>query len=141
MINKSKANLASDPQEPARNRVGQSTSITGDIISEGNFRIDGLLNGTIKTKAKVVIGPKGMVNGDVFCLNADIEGTIKGKITVDQLLTLKASSKIHGDIVVNKLSIEPGASFTGSCQMGAVIKDIKSVEKPQSPERKEERSA
>ncbi len=134
--------MVSDPNEPARNRIGQSTSLRGDVTSEGNFRIDGILEGTIRTKGKVVIGPKGTINGDVFCQNADIEGTIKGKITVDHLLTLKSSAKIHGDIIVNKLSIEPGATFTGSCQMGAVIKDMKPVEKSSgAPGQKEERSA
>jgi cytoskeletal protein CcmA (bactofilin family) len=141
MIQKNKTTMTTDPQEPARNRIGHTTKLKGDIISDGNFRIDGLLEGTIRTKGKVVVGPKGIVSGDVFCQNADIEGTIKGKITVDQLLTLNSTAKILGDIVVNRLSIEPGASFTGSCQMGAVIKDIKSVEKPQTNDQKEERSA
>jgi cytoskeletal protein CcmA (bactofilin family) len=46
-----------------------------------------------------------------------VAGLIEGKITVGQLLNLKASSKIHGDIVTLKLSIEPGAIFSGNCKM------------------------
>jgi len=46
-----------------------------------------------------------------------VAGLIEGKIIVGQLLNLKASSKIHGDIVTLKLSIEPGAVFSGNCKM------------------------
>ncbi len=123
-----------DPQAPARNRIGPETTIKGDIISDGNFRIDGTLEGSINTKGKVVVGEKGLIQGDVFCQNADVEGAIKGKLQVAQLLALKSTANIHGDILVDKLSIEPGANFTGSCKMGAVIKDIKNAERAASAE-------
>mgnify|MGYP001545575660 FL=1 len=118
-----------DPQAPARNRIGPETTIKGDIISEGNFRIDGTLEGSINTKGKVVVGEKGLIQGEVYCQNADVEGTIKGKLQVTQLLALKATANINGDILVDKLSIEPGANFTGSCKMGAVVKELKDAER------------
>jgi len=123
-----------DPQAPARNRIGPETTIKGDIISDGNFRIDGTLEGSIKTKGKVVVGEKGLIQGEVLCQNADVEGTIKGKLQVTQLLALKATAKIHGDILVDKLSIEPGANFTGSCKMGAVVKELKDAERKEAAE-------
>jgi len=61
--------------------------------------------------------------------------SIKAKITVSQLLLLKTSAKLNGDIITNKLSIEPGAEFTGSCSMGAIIKDIKHAEKQEKQEK------
>ena len=143
MLSKGKSTMAKtvDPQEPARNRLGQSTSIKGDIQSDGNFRIDGKLEGTIETKGKVVIGASGLVTGDVICSHADIEGTIKGRVKVSELLSLKSTAKIHGDISTDKLSIEPGAVFTGTCQMGATIKDIKDGERAKTTERKEGKTA
>ena len=87
------------------------------------------------TDGKVVLGEAGIIEGDVSCKDADIAGTIKAKISVSQLLSLKSSSKLQGDIVTNKLSIEPGASFTGSCSMGAVIKDIKDIGKSEKKEK------
>ena len=123
-----------DPQAPARNRIGPETTIKGEIISDGNFRIDGTLEGSIKTKGKVVVGEKGLIQGEVLCQNADVEGTIKGKLQVTQLLALKATAKIHGDILVDKLSIEPGANFTGSCKMGAVVKELKDAERKEAAE-------
>ena len=106
------------------NMIGSGTIITGDIISKGDIRIDGTLKGSVNTEGKVVLGREGMIEGDVICKDADISGTIKAKITVSQLLSLKTTAKLNGDIITNKLSIEPGAAFSGSCSMGAVIKDL-----------------
>ena len=117
------------------NMIGAGTIITGDINSNGDLRIDGTLKGSVATEGKVVLGKNGVVEGDVVCNNADIAGEIKAKITVSQLLTLKSTAKLKGDIITNKLSIEPGAVFSGSCSMGAVIKDIKDVQRPEKKEK------
>src|SRR5659263_34395 len=98
------------------NLISNGTDITGDIKSNGDIRIDGSLTGNLNTKGKVVIGTTGKVKGEVICKNSEISGIIEGKITVGQLLNLKASSKIHGDIATSKLSIEPGAVFSGTCK-------------------------
>ena len=117
------------------NTIGSGTIITGDIQSKGDVRVDGTLKGSINTTGKVALGKEGVIEGDVVCNNADISGTLKAKITVSQLLLLKSTAKLNGDISTNKLSIEPGASFTGSCSMGAVIKDIKGVGKTEQKEK------
>ena len=117
------------------NMIGAETIITGDIISKADIRIDGTLKGSINTEGKVVLGREGMIEGDVICKDADISGTIKAKITVSQLLSLKTTAKLKGDIITNKLSIEPGAAFSGSCSMGAVIKDSKDAGKIEQKEK------
>lgn len=101
----------------AINLISNGTDITGDIKSTGDMRIDGSLSGNLITKGKVVIGTTGKVKGEVVCKNSEVSGVIEGKITVNQLLILKASSKIFGDIATSKLSIEPGAVFSGNCKM------------------------
>ena len=106
-----------EAEAAAINLVSSGTDITGDVKSSGDLRIDGTLNGNLNTKGKVVIGPTGRVNGEVICKNSEVSGTVEGKITVHQLLILKVSSKIFGDIVTSKLSIEPGAIFSGNCKM------------------------
>tara|TARA_Y100000589_G_scaffold62352_2_gene53599 strand:- start:2890 stop:3306 length:417 start_codon:yes stop_codon:yes gene_type:complete len=117
------------------NMIGVGTIITGDVNSNGDLRIDGTLKGSVATEGKVVLGKNGVIEGDVVCNNADIAGEIKAKITVSQLLTLKSTAKLKGDIITNKLSIEPGAVFSGSCSMGAVIKDIKDVQRSEKKEK------
>jgi cytoskeletal protein CcmA (bactofilin family) len=106
-----------ETESTAINLISYGTEITGDIKSNGDIRIDGALTGNLNIKGKVVIGPTGKVSGEVICKNSEVSGLIEGKITVEQLLNLKASSKILGDIATSKLSIEPGAKFTGNCKM------------------------
>jgi cytoskeletal protein CcmA (bactofilin family) len=107
------------------NLIGAGTVIEGDVTTSGDIRIDGSLTGSIKVKGKLVIGVSGTIDGEVVCQNADISGSMKGKISVSELLSLKASAKLMGDIITNKIAVEPGATFTGSCSMGGVIKDMK----------------
>ncbi len=123
------------------NIISSSTQINGDIVSKSDIRIDGSLKGSVKIDGKLVVGDEGIIDGDVFCSDADISGSVKGKITVSQLLSLKSSAKLDGDIVTNKLAIEPGCSFSGSCSMGAVIKDIKHVEKQRKEQGNQEKTA
>ena len=117
------------------NTIGAGTIVTGDVQSKGDIRVDGSLKGSLNTSGKVVLGKEGVIEGDVLCNSADISGIIKAKITVSQLLSLKATAKLNGDIITNKLSIEPGASFSGSCSMGAVIKDLKDARKTMQKEK------
>jgi cytoskeletal protein CcmA (bactofilin family) len=106
-----------EPDNTTINLISIGTDITGDVKSSGDIRIDGSLTGNLNTKGKVVVGATGKVKGEVICKNSEVAGIIEGKITVGQLLNLKASSKIYGDIVTSKLSIEPGAVFSGNCKM------------------------
>jgi cytoskeletal protein CcmA (bactofilin family) len=101
----------------AINLIGVGTEIKGDISSNGDIRIDGILQGNLKTKGKVVIGETGSVKGEIKCKNSDVEGSIEGKIHVSELLSLKATSNLNGDIIARKLAIEPGSKFTGNCKM------------------------
>lgn len=99
------------------NRFVEGTNIKGDIESESNIRIDGELVGNLTTTGKLVIGPAGKVTGDIVCLNADIEGTVEGTIKVDGVLLLKSTAVFNGNIVTNKIGVENGAEFTGTCSM------------------------
>ncbi len=99
------------------NRIEKNTKIKGDIISEADFRIDGKLDGNVKTSGKVVIGKDGYIHGKVECVNADIEGSFNGELLVSDLLSLKSSAIIEGTVNVNKLAVEPGATFNAACTM------------------------
>ncbi|MFL2585181.1 MAG: polymer-forming cytoskeletal protein [Parvicellaceae bacterium] len=121
------ANYGNGNQSPERlNRIVEGTAIEGDIKSDSNIRIDGYVKGTISVKGRLVLGPTGKIDGNVYCKNADLEGKLNGVIEVDELLSLKNTAKLQGEISTNKLSIEPGAIFSGNCKMGAVLKDISS---------------
>jgi len=114
----------------AINLIGLGTDIKGDINSNGDIRIDGSLIGNLTTTGKLVIGETGKIHGEISCKNSEVLGEIKGKIKVNELLSLKATSKIYGDIVTKKLAREPGSRFTGNCNMGEeTITNVK-IESP-----------
>lgn len=119
------------------NLISNGTDITGDIASNGDIRIDGTVTGTLNIKGKVVIGPTGKIKGEVICKNSEISGVIEGRITVNQLLNLKSSCRIIGDISTSKLSIEPGAKFSGNCKMSDNDNngDITGAQKEKVPEK------
>lgn len=100
-----------------QNTIAKGTTITGDIISEGDFRIEGNVQGNIKTPGKVVVGRTGMINGTLKSANADIEGKFSGKLILTDTLSLKSSAYVEGEVEVGKLAVEPGATFNATCAM------------------------
>mgnify|MGYP000104575100 FL=1 len=120
------------------NVVAKNTAIIGDIISEGDFRIDGTLEGNIKTKGRVIIGISGSVKGKIDAVNSDIEGKFSGDLLVQETLTIKATAIISGDVVIGKLSVEPGATFNASCSMRGAIKELN---KPNEQQKLSEKTA
>jgi cytoskeletal protein CcmA (bactofilin family) len=107
-----------------RNVIAKNTTFVGEIKSDGDFRIDGVLEGTLKTNGRVIIGAEGLIKGTVDATNADIEGRFSGQLTVSNILTIKATSNISGDVIVGKLSVEPGATFNATCAMKGALKEL-----------------
>jgi cytoskeletal protein CcmA (bactofilin family) len=120
---KSKSDVLGDnPVGTSASLIGAGTSLKGDISSNGDLRIDGKLVGNIDCTAKVVIGANGVVEGDISGQQADIMGTVTGSIKVKDLLQLKSSCVVSGNLYASKLQIEPAATFNGQCHMIAEVK-------------------
>jgi cytoskeletal protein CcmA (bactofilin family) len=134
MIRKSKE---SNVTTSTSNRILQGTSIDGNVTSEGDFRVDGEIHGNITITGKLVIGEKGHVKGEVKCGSARVSGRLEGIMTVEDLLNLEASARVSGDIFTSKLAIEPGAEFSGSCKMGAVVREIQNNDSTKKERRSE----
>ena len=118
------------------NTISKDTSIDGNVETTGNLRIEGKVKGNIRARSKVVLGNSGEVEGKVFAQTADIEGTIKGTVQVEGMLTLKSTANIKGDIKTGKLAMEAGAMFDGKCKMGSFKNpvDLKSEQVPEKVE-------
>ncbi|MCK9421953.1 MAG: polymer-forming cytoskeletal protein [Bacteroidales bacterium] len=128
-----------EPEIPVINILGPGAVVKGEIQVNGDFRIDGTLNGMIQCKGKIVVGHTGKIDGEVICQNADISGEVKATIKVGELLTFKETANFCGDIVTGKLAIEPGAKFSGTCSMNqGIAKEVKlpRVENDKRPEEK-----
>ena len=126
---KKMAKYTNNESSTSINFLGAGTSVSGDILSNGDFRIDGSLKGSVKSKGKVVVGNSGKIEGEIICQNADISGEIVAKIVVHELLSIKSNARIKGDIFTSKLAIEPGAKFTGTCDMNELPKPVQQPEK------------
>ncbi len=100
-----------------QNLIAYGTKINGDFFSESVIRIDGEIDGTITSKGKIVVGKTGKITGTIKAQNAYIEGTISGTIAIKELLTLKSSAVVEGEVSLNKLEVDPGAIFNVTCSM------------------------
>jgi cytoskeletal protein CcmA (bactofilin family) len=106
------------PSANVSNSLVEGTHVTGNIVAPNDIRIDGILIGNLDCNGRVIIGPQGKIEGDVKCNNAIIEGTFTGTITVQELLTVKDSGVVTGDITTDKLMVQTGALFNVKCNMG-----------------------
>lgn len=100
------------------NVISRGTSIKGDVVSDGNMRVDGTINGNLTVKGTLFMGESGYINGTIACQNAELAGKVDGNIRVDEVLSLLKNACIKGDLVIGQISIEPGAVFSGYCSMG-----------------------
>ena len=99
------------------NRIVEGTTIKGDIEAIADIRIDGVIEGNVEVKGRLVLGPIAKIVGNISCENSEIEGEIIGNILVHDLLTVKSAARIKGDIKVGRLAVEPGAKIDVKCQM------------------------
>ena len=117
-------NESEQQQQILHNTITNGTEIIGDINSQGDLRLDGFLKGNLNIKGRVVIGKTGKVVGTVTCKNAEINGNVEGKIYVSELLSLTETANVKGDIIINKLNIQPGCKFTGTCSMDGEVNPV-----------------
>lgn len=124
----------SSTADEGHNIVIQSTLIEGKVISEGDFRIDGTFKGTLHCKAKVIIGSNGVFEGDIYCENAVIEGSFEGDLKVNEVLYVRETANIKGDVVTGKLVVQSGSIFEVNCKMtdNIQVPPVPSVSKKES---------
>ncbi len=110
--------VSSGPSGHALNSIVKGTVVEGSVQSASDFRVDGTIQGKLFCDAKVIIGPTGFVDGEIRCKNAVIEGKFEGTINVSELLNVRESAKISGDVTTAKLIVNAGAEFNVTCTMG-----------------------
>lgn len=99
------------------NRIANSTFIKGDISSKSDIRVDGTVEGTVYSDVKVVVGEKAVIRGNIVCNNIDLWGRMEGNIYVKDLLTIKSTASVEGNVNVRRFQVEVGASVNGSFHM------------------------
>lgn len=100
--------------------VGASVKIEGDLSSEGDIKIEGLVTGKIKTSKNLYVGPMAKIEADVEAQNAVLAGVVKGDVKVKENLMIQETGKIDGNVSCARISIAEGAHFSGACTMPEV---------------------
>lgn len=103
--------------EFAETIVSSSMRIEGELKSQGNIKIDGLVNGKVHTSHDLLIGPNAQIDADLIAANASIAGIVKGNVTIKGHLTIASTGKLVGNISCGSLDISEGAYFSGACKM------------------------
>lgn len=132
MFNNKQEKMTAEEISNSSNIIGKGTYVEGNLESFGNIRVEGRVKGNIKSKSKVALGKSSKVEGNILAQNAELAGEVVGTLEVSDMLILKPSAVINGDIITNKLLVESGCVFNGSCKMGVTIKEIQIGENGQS---------
>ncbi len=129
MLSGKKGKQQAAPESKGFNVLNEGTTIKGDIESKGDIRIDGTLIGTVNTTSKLVLGQSGKIEGDVFAQCCDVNGKVAGNIKVKDVLFIKNTGLVDGDIHTGKLIVESGGKFNGRCSMGGATASLENAER------------
>lgn len=138
MFSENKKEKQSFDTSTNQNIVASGTKIIGDLTSEGDIRIDGVVEGNINTPGKVVVGKSGLIKGTLNGTDAHFEGKFSGKLHLSGTLNLKSSAHVEGEVVLGKLSVEPGATFNVTCVMKGAVKEFNQGGQPKETKKQEQ---
>lgn len=122
-------NVNTEEGMPAETIIGHSVKIQGDLVSEGDIKIDGVVTGKVKTTQNLFIGPTAKIEADVEAGSATVAGAVEGNVRANGLLVILQTGRISGDIDCLQLAVEEGAYFSGTCKMA----DRQNGKKPKGP--------
>lgn len=138
MFSENKKDRPTNESTSNQNIIAQGTKVIGDLVSDGDFRIDGNVEGNLRSPGKIVVGKSGFVKGTLVGTDAYFEGKFSGKLTLSGTLTLKSTAHIEGEVVLGKLAVEPGATFNVNCTMKGAVKEFNKGERQTTtPEKRE----
>lgn len=120
MFNKEKNSGTDKAFSNSATLISAGTVLKGDLKSENDLRIDGTIQGDVHSQAKVVIGPSGVIEGNIEGVYADISGKLVGNVLAKEMVQLRTKCYVQGNITAASLQIDAGAVFNGQSQMGPV---------------------
>jgi len=97
--------------------IGESIKVKGDFNGNGNIVIDGILEGSLKTKSNIFVGDKAKIVGSLEANEIIINGNISGNLLAKSYLSVGSTAVISGDIECGQISVEKGAKINGKIKM------------------------
>jgi len=102
--------------------LGGGMKVTGDVSGEGEFRIEGRVEGSVSTDGRVIVAASGEVQGDIEAAEVVASGKVSGKITASGAVRLEKGCEIEADVEAATISLEEGGIVNGRLKMGSVRK-------------------
>ena len=93
------------------------SQMNGELSFEDTFRVDGRLLGKVSSKGDLVVGERGLVDGEVSVGRVYVSGTLKGTVKAATRIEITAGGRLLGDIQTPTLVIEEGGFYQGRCSM------------------------
>tara|TARA_Y100000310_G_scaffold335804_1_gene418751 strand:+ start:2412 stop:2855 length:444 start_codon:yes stop_codon:yes gene_type:complete len=115
MLKKEELNLPSDEIETM---IGPSVQVEGDFSAAGDVIVEGTVTGKLKTLKNLRVGDNAKIFASVQAANALISGEIQGNVKISENLELTNTARVFGDIKAKVVTVAPGATFNGKCQIG-----------------------
>ncbi len=97
--------------------ISKGTVVRGDLSGDDCFRIEGIVEGNIICKNKIITSAGSLVKGQIECTTIDVMGKIEGDISCTEDIILRSSCVLIGDVKARAIQVETGAVFEGSCSI------------------------
>ena len=111
--------------------IGKSVFIKGELTGDEDLTIEGRVEGKIELKDhNLVIGPNGKINAEINAKNVTVIGSVVGNISASEMIEIRSSGSVMGDIKAPRISVADGAHFKGSVDMQRSSDSIKKAEPP-----------
>ncbi len=105
--------------------LDKGTFFKGEITFKNLLRIDGKLNGVIKSNETLIIGEEADVEGEIFVGTCIVNGRFKGKIEAKNKIEIHSKAFVEGEIKTPVLEVKEGGVFNGNCIMTKSVKEQK----------------
>jgi cytoskeletal protein CcmA (bactofilin family) len=112
------APMPTPESRPAKTLLGQGLAVKGELSGKEDVTIDGQFEGQIQVSgAGITIGANGRVSAEVEADEIVIEGKFEGSLRARQRIVIRRTAQVTGEIEVQRLLIEEGATFRGRVSM------------------------
>jgi cytoskeletal protein CcmA (bactofilin family) len=97
--------------------LGPRDSLAGKLMTEGDVRVQGTVEGELTAAGDITIEDKATVKANVEGRNVSVRGDVEGDLLVKDRLLLAGSGSVQGNVRVRRLAIEDGATLNGNVSM------------------------
>jgi len=115
-------------RESALSIIAHGSRVTGELITDGVVKIEGVIDGTVRAQREVLVAKGGRVQGDVHTRDIIVGGEVVGSIFADERIEVQQGAMVQGDIATKKLVIQEGGEVNGQIRMGEAKAAMKPAE-------------